>query len=203
MSSVFKTRRRSAFTLLELIISITIFVIFIGFVMAAYLTFHRSQREVAITRGMLLEAESIFNLIGDELQDFKIHYDYYETESYLGESNGRTLELEELVLVSPDGEDFRRFYWEEDPEVEGDANLFYMQNDGEPLQLNGEGSSVDFIRFRVFPDDNPYEIENQSDPDFPHFQPQIRIQMTLSRAGGGEEDVTLDLQTSFTSRFYQ
>jgi len=192
-------KKREAFTLIELIISITIFVVFMGFVMAAYLTFHSSQQRVAATRGMLLESESIFNLLGDEMNDHKIHYEYYATESFLGEDISYTLEAQELVLISLDEEEFLRIYWEEDPEDEEKGHLFYEIDGEEPLQLNGIGTSVDFASFRIFPDSNPYDTENQSDPDFPHFQPHVQVKMTLSRG----DEVSIDLQTTFTSRFYQ
>ncbi|MFT7184555.1 MAG: prepilin-type N-terminal cleavage/methylation domain-containing protein [Oceanicoccus sp.] len=195
-------QKREAFTLIEMVIAITVFVIFIGFVMAAYLTFHRSQTQVAATRSMLLEGEAIFNRLGDLMDDHKINFEYYNTESEFGTDASYTLEVQDLVLISLDEEEVVHVYWEESEEDEDEGNLFYELDGEDPIQLNALGTSVDFMSFRIFPDDNPYSIENQSDPDFPHFQAHIQVKMTLGRVANSD-DVILDLQTTLTSRFYQ
>ncbi len=194
--------KRKAFTLIELVVSITIFVIFIAFVMSAYLTFNRSQQVVAATRSMLFEGEYIFNFIGDAMDENSIYFDYYNSDSFLGEKVDYFLETDELLLLSPDEKSLIQIYWEEDLKNENKGNLFYRLNDEEAIQLNDVGTSVDFISFEIFPDDNPYKIENQANVDFPHFQNFLRVNMSLSRFGGGE-DVTLELESMFTSRFYQ
>lgn len=195
------SKKRSAFTLIELIIAITVFVVFIGFVMAAYLTFHRSQQQVAATRSLLLEGESVFNRIDDLMDDHKIYFDYYKADTEWGESSSHTLEAQELALISLDEEEVVFIRWEvtEDQEAEEETGSIFFEVEGEdPIQLNAVGTSVDFMSFRIFPDDNPYDVENQSDSNFPHFQPHVQVIMTLSR-----RDVLLDLQDTFTSRFYQ
>jgi prepilin-type N-terminal cleavage/methylation domain-containing protein len=194
--------KRKAFTLIEMIIAITVFTIFIGFVMAAYLTFHKSQQQVAATRSMLLESEAIFNRLGDLMDNHKIHFEYYNSDTALEGDATHTLETQELVLISLDEEEVVTIYWEESSEDEDEGDLFLEIEGEEVIQLNGIGTSVDFMSFRIFPDDNPYSVENQSDSSFPHFQPHIQVKMTLGREANFE-DVILDLQTTFTSRFYQ
>ena len=197
-----KPRNRSGFTLIEMIIAITVFVIFIGFVMAAYLTFHRSQQQVAATRSMLLEGESVFNRLGDLMDDHQIYFDYYHASDSTTEDSTYTLESQELVLISLNEEEVVHLYWEESEEDEEEGNLFYEIEGEDPIQLNGVGTSVDFMSFRIFPNDNPYSVENQADANFPHFQPHIQVKMSLGREVNGS-DVILDLQSTFTSRFYQ
>ena len=193
---------RSAFTLIEMIIAITVFVIFIGFVMAAYLTCHRSQAQVAATRSMLLEGEAIFNRLGDLMDDHKIYFEYYNTSVDHAADVDYSLETQELVLISLDEEEVVMLSWEASEEDEEKGNLFLTIDDEEPIQLNALGTSVNFMSFRIFPNDNPYLVANQSDSSFPHFQPHIQVKMTMGREGSSE-DVILDLQTTLTSRFYQ
>jgi len=193
---------RKAFTLIEVIIAITVFTIFIGFVMSAYLTFHRSQQQVASTRSMLLEGQAIFDHITDLMDEYNFYFDYYNTETEFGTDDSYTLETQELVLISLDGENAARVYWEEDEE-ELTGTLYFQEGEDEAVALNTISSSVSFMSFRVFPDKNPYDVENQSDSSFPHFQPNVQMKMTLSRPGTDEDNVIVDLQTTITSRFYQ
>lgn len=182
--------------------AITVFTIFIGFVMSAYLTFHRSQQQVASTRSMLLEGQAIFDHITDLMDEYTFHYDYYNTETEFGGDDTYTLETQELVLISLDGKEAARVYWEEDEEEEM-GTLYFQESEDEAVALNTISSSVSFVSFRVFPDQNPYDLEFQSDGSFPHFQPNVQIKMTLSRPGKDEKNVIVDLQTTITSRFYQ
>ncbi|MBU0982154.1 prepilin-type N-terminal cleavage/methylation domain-containing protein, partial [Patescibacteria group bacterium] len=59
---------KKAFTLVEMIIAITIFTVFIGFAMSGYLVFHRAQQEVAISRSVLMESEEILSVISSAIK---------------------------------------------------------------------------------------------------------------------------------------
>ena len=54
-------RQKAAFTLIEMIIAITVFTIFIGFAISAYLTFHRADQDALTNRSLLMESEAILN----------------------------------------------------------------------------------------------------------------------------------------------
>jgi hypothetical protein len=56
------------------------------------------------------------------------------------------------------------------------------------------------VNFRIFPDENPYDDPSK---DAIQYQPTVQIKITFSLPGRIQEEVTVDFQTSITSRFYQ
>jgi prepilin-type N-terminal cleavage/methylation domain-containing protein len=210
-SRFFNVSSSNAFTLIEMVIAITVFTIFIGFVMATYLTFHRAQQEAAITRNLILEAESTLGLLTDSLQENMIDYDRYAADdpsradalynlvrdAHFGLLDGSdALVTNTLYLVGSDGAEIA-FFWDEE-----NGELGMQEGEGDLILLHSEGVSASYVGFEIFPDVNPYESENISDDDV-QFQPIVQVNLSLSAPGRIREEVIVDLQTSITSRFYQ
>lgn len=204
-----------AFTLIEMIIAITVFTIFIGFVMSTYLSFHRAQQEAALTRSLLLESEATFGLLVDSLKSQMIDYDRYAGEDssssdaqfriaekfYFGVlDSSDTLITDTLYLIDADGVQ-TAYVWDEDEET---LSLQTENEDGglDIDLLHSEGINASFVSFEIFPDVDPYDSENTSDDDL-QFQPIVQLVMAFSMPGRVRDEVTVDLQTSVTSRFYQ
>ncbi len=210
LSKSSKEEAVEAFTLIEMIIAITVFTIFIGFAMATYLTFHRAQQEAAVVRSLTLEAESTFDLVTEALRENMIDYGRYADEdpsagdilyeavySHYGFlSMNDTNVTNTLYLIGVDGTQLA-FEWDDG------EGIFTMQvGDEEPIQLHADGIAASFIGFEIFPHVDPYESENISEDDF-QFQPIVQVAMTFSAPGHVRDEVELELQTSITSRFYQ
>lgn len=208
-------RNQPAFTLLEMLIAITVFTIFIGFVLASYLTFHRADQEVISTRSLMLELQGTMNQISEAVRDNTIDYASYEDSSGVSSNVlsivsslnlGDALNESELYLFSPDGETQYVYTWNEDEETltlqlfDADGNAITGYED--PVLLHGENTRVTYANFRIFPGVDPYEAENASDDDV-QYQPMVQINLTFAVPGRIREEISLDLQTSITSRFYQ
>lgn len=197
--------KKGAFTLLEMIIAITVFTIFIGFAMSSYLSLHRAQEESGAERNMLFEAQNVMDILVDAIKENKIDYEAYQSEKswagdVLGQTVGRYYDLGfggnvlgggDLYLVSPGG----------------DSLVFEWDSESGMLSMNGEGMlsdavSVKYLNFEIFPDADPYDQENSMDDDV-QFQPIVQIDITFATPGRVRDEVTLDFQTSVTSRFYQ
>lgn len=203
-----------AFTLLEMIIAITVFTIFIGFAISTYLMFHRADQEALAMRSLMLETQGTMDLIADAVKENTIDYAFYSEDldsdilanvrtdlfTNFDFANSHTITDSTLALRSPDGQSETVFIWDEDEET---LSLFTIDENSvasTPVLLHSETTRVPYVNFRIFPDENPYE--NSTD-DAIQFQPTVQIEITFSMPGRVQEEVTVDFQTSITSRFYQ
>lgn len=187
-------REREAFTLIEMIIAITVFTIFIGFSISAYLTFHRADQDALTTRSLLMDSEAILNELSDATRENKIDYDAYSGLSSCGGSGSGS-----LYLISSDGEEKTVYTWYVDTESLSVARFAADCTAlSEEQQLNSENLAVSYVNFEIFPAANPYD-----DPTTTQYQPIVIFDLSFSMAGRMTEELTLDLRTSVTSRFYQ
>lgn len=216
--------KKPAFTLLEMIIAITVFTIFIGFAISTYLTFHRADQEALAMRSLMLEAQGTMDLLISSIKENTIDYDeFYAEGSSLSESifNGfqsntfpnftsgesHVLNDATLALRSPDGKLGTVFIWDKETET---LNLYTTEEDeegnltNELSQLHNDTTRVTYVNFRIFPDENPYALTSADEADIGrYYQPTVQIEMTFAVPGRIQEEVTVDFQTSVTSRFYQ
>ena len=163
-------KNKPAFTLIEMVIAITVFTLFIGLAMGTYLTFHRAQQEAARTRALILEMESLMVHIEEALHEHPLDYDNVAAE-------GNTLFMDEVW-----------FTWDEE---EGDL---FLHEQGQATQLNNSTTEVSYVSFRVFPDENPYtNIEDDS----LQFQPIVQVQLQLSTPGSQSVDIETSITSRF------
>lgn len=202
-----------AFTLMEMVIAITVFTVFIGFSVSTFVRFYQVEKEAAATRTLLLETQSILESIKQDLAENKIDYAYYNggfSADLLGVSqNAPTVArfTSELVLRSPDGSVQTRYIWDSFTES---LTLQRLDKNGqpfpgyfEPLVLEGPYTDVTHVLFRIFPADNPFDSANVS-KDGLQFQPNVQIELeTQVPSPAGSVPISIDFQTSVTSRFYQ
>ena len=214
-------KRQEAFTLVEVIIAITVFTIFIGFVMSGYLAFHRAEQEAITARSLLFEIESAQDTVVQLAKQNKIDYESYAEEDVYGSdilaqtvSRGvfadlvmtNAMNTETLRLVSADGETQYTIFWDSEEEtlslytLEGGAEA--ADAAGSAILLHSEETRVDYVNFKIFPDEDPFLTENSDRSDL-QYQPQVQIHMSFTRPGRVRDEVTIDLQTTVTSRFYQ
>lgn len=85
--NIHKTQK--GFTLIELIVSIAIFIIFIVAVSAAYIDIARAQREANSVREVYSEIRYIFNLIAEEARLGAIDYSCYDSASSILNPNNQ------------------------------------------------------------------------------------------------------------------
>lgn len=184
---------RPAFTLLEMIIAITVFTIFIGLVIASYLSFHRADQEALATRALILEVEAAMNTLSEAVRENRVDYSV-------------TTEPGVLRLVNVDGTEYFIFRW--DPEAER-LSLEKVDAEGRPLDgylspifLHGENTRVSFVDFEIFPEKDPYDPAHAAETEV-QYQPLVRMSLTFAVPGRVREEVSFRLQSSVSSRFYQ
>lgn len=218
-----------AFTLIEMIIAITVFSIFIGFAVSSYLAFHRADQEALVDRSLMMEAGQVMDLLTADIQANKIDYEYYEDLSSGGVhimhgfgSGGLSLsppfsfgfgsdhELNKSILVlrSVDGLTRTVYEWDEE-DLTLSVDKFDMTSgtavelpDYPQLLTSGQVYLND-VNFRIFPDVDPYDSATDPSDDEVQFQPVVTLNLTFAAVGRVRAEVTLPLQTTVTSRFYQ
>lgn len=187
--------KKPAFTLVELLIAITVFSIFIAFGMTAFSVFHRAQIDAATSREMMFELDQNMELITEAVKENKIDY--------------KTMKINTLALLSADGNERIVFAW--DPEAltltlqkfDKNANGEFVEAAGfeKPVVLHSDSIKVKDLSFRIFPREDPYDFENNNTTDF--YQPNVKVKMTYGVPGLARPEIDIDFATTITSRVYQ
>lgn len=119
--------RKAAFTLMEMVIAITVFTTFIGLVVGVYLSFHNTQREVAVERQLALELQHTLSVVSEEIKTRPLDYS--------AGPFGAQLNLEGWSVR-----------WDRAQEE------LWVKRDGEEHLMHSPKTRVSFANFRVFPD---------------------------------------------------
>lgn len=191
-----KILRNKGFTLIEMLVAMSIFVIFIGVLIGSYTDIVKSQQEANDYRVLYSDARRVFDKLTEEIRGSAVYYPS-KSNTYYTNVN------ESLRLVSLDGQ--REVVFEYDSE---EGELWYgeaVKLVGEEYILMGGGDSrISVSGFNVFvsPVDDPYKEENVF-ADGIQFQPKVTVFATfeMERRKGGSP-YSVDLQTTVSSRFY-
>lgn len=191
-----KILRNKGFTLIEMLVAMSIFVIFIGVLISSYTDIVKSQQEANDYRVLYSDARRVFDKLTEEIRGSAVYYPSESDTDYINVN-------ESLRLVSLDGQ--REVVFEYDS---GEGELWYgeaVKSVGEEYVLVGEGDNrVSVSEFNVFvsPVDDPYKEENVF-ADGIQFQPKVTVFATfeMERRKGGSP-YSVDLQTTISSRFY-
>ena len=191
------TRSQKGFTLIEMMIAMTIFVIFIGAVMQSYLSIITTQREANEYRVMYSEARHIFDKFSDEVRNGNISY------QQLGQ--GIANPLNQLVLTSPDLSRAVRFQYD------STAGAVYfsealMNSDGQfdlkpGYSLNSDRIKIKEFKIYVSPLVDPYKPENVYN-SATQYQPKVTVFAKFEKEIGSGRTLDIDLQTTISSRSY-
>lgn len=190
---------RKGFTLVELLIAMTIFLLFIGVVVGAYTGIIRAQRNANEYRIMYSEARSVFDSLTWELRNGIVDYGYYvesETEGYLVGA------LDELVLVPGNGDKRVLIGYENDAVYLMDIPFENAVFPEERRFLNNpEEVRISDFRMYVSPVFDPYDLDYTSH-DFQQFHPKVTVYAFFEREFGNGSTYDMILQTTVSSRIY-
>ncbi len=220
--------KNPAFTLIELLIAITVFSIFIAFSMTAFSVFHRVQQDSATSRDVMFQIDDAMNIITEAVKENKIYYDEYDCSNSLGTKTLLTnfdlnislraniltayclddyIDPSSLVLISLDGLERIVFTWDSDEESLT-MQKFALNDSGDDwdelsdlLKLHSDSVNVTNVDFRIFPKLDPYDFRNNEAEDF--YQPNVKVEMTFETPGQAKPSIILDFETTITSRVYQ
>ncbi|MBD3157051.1 prepilin-type N-terminal cleavage/methylation domain-containing protein [Candidatus Peregrinibacteria bacterium] len=228
-----KTKQtQKGFTLIEVLVAIAIFMIFITSISSAYLDIARSQREANVVRAMYSEVRYIFDLIGQEARAKTIDYGCTGSLDLAGDIQGdgfaRTpqetssgcLALKGvssenyLALVNHEGTERTIFLLEDDTQDET-KKLFYLREEKEAFERGwiaapGFDGFTEITLKSIQLDNFMFEIAPLADPfDIDNigcgpvqFQPSVSLYASVSGRGEQAKNFSMDLQTTVSSRVY-
>lgn len=173
--------RNRGFTLIEVLIAMTVFVVFVTSLLTAYFNIARAQREANERRIMYAEVRDIVDELTFYLRDYALNYG---TDSkYEGTP-------EKISLLSKDGSE--------------KLEIVYV-NDNDSIRIGAAviNKHVDVSSFSatVRPMQNPYYFEAFDKPAS-QFQPSVTLKMTFEKELSSGEVISMPIQTTISSRVY-
>jgi len=223
---------KKGFTLIEVLIALTIFMIIITSIAASYLDIASRQREANVIREIYSELRYVYNLIGEEARSKTIDYGCPRKYKELNEDdilrpidvvstsqvcNELATEPEGsyLALINANATERTVFRIQEDPENE-EAKLLSFYKESKEQEATAWIPNSGFEGFEAIDlkgiqiDKMKFEIAPIGDPFDPEnigcgvlqYQPSVSVYTTISSTYESISDFSLDLQTSFSSRVY-
>lgn len=225
-----KLRKQKGFTLIEVLIALTIFVIFITSMSSAYLSIARSQRSANAIREMYSELRHIVTLMSEEAKSKTIDYNCYLGIPKIIEDSEDTiirkippstacneltsrLSNEYLALIDSESKERTIFKTEKDADT-GETKVFMFRetNTGAAWEAD-EGYATGYqeislksfkfrgLKFEIAPLTDPFDPENVGCGPA-QFQPSVSIYSSVYGSRPDTERFDLDLQTTLSSRVY-
>lgn len=192
---------RKAFTLVEMTIALTVFVIFVATIFTSFLFIVRAQRDAKAVRDTYDEAQQIMDFMVNEIRSGTVDYACYINPSDFCRAENV------ISIVSRDG--LKRIVFQK----EGDALQFVRQEkQGEIWQnqagfssfqiLHSDQITIDNLIFRITPLYDPYDFDNVA-INAAFYQPAVRISLVLKgKSYVRPEGIVLSIQTTVSSRIY-
>lgn len=192
-------KNNKGFTLVELMIAMAIFVIFLMVLINAYVGVVRSFKETNDYRVLYSEARYAFDRMIDEVRDSVFYYPPQGTCSI-------AFQNDRLKLLSKDGKEVKVF--EVDDVNEGLILKEYFSDTLEAyvssekiVALTGGEVKVSAFEVRVDPQADPYRAENVQ-YDKIQFQPRVYMKATFEKELRSGKTYQVVLETTVSSRYY-
>lgn len=217
------SKKQKGFTLIEVLVALTIFMIFIISITRSYLDIAQSQREANAVREIYSEMRYVYSLIAEETRSKTIDYGCprsAESRGTVAASNAcnqliNTAPENYLALINSAGTERTVFKIEENSET-GGKKLFIAKENftgkiWEPEEGYGAGNEFVEIEFKYIKFNGlQFEVAPLADPfsdEFiacgpVQFQPSVSIYSSVEGRQRNVSDFKLDLQTTISSRVY-
>lgn len=206
--------KKKGFTLIEMLVAMTIFVLFTGLILSSYLGVVRSLRSTEQYRVLYSESRHAF----DTLTQLALKSRFYEPKP------DRPSDVSTAMCVG--GEDGFVFY--SNDYLEANAVCFNKganedgtdgkivirkfvretMNDGSFLknytfdsETNLHSSSIYVKSFdpKLFPETNPYTSDFEV---LTHFHPKVTFTVVFAKKNSNGDEIKVDLRTTISSRYY-
>lgn len=190
-------RLKPAFTLIEILISLFVFVIFVTIATNAYIQIMRGQRDANDLRRTYSEIRTMLDLVGEESRLKMVDYDYYDENPVLLSADGMT---SVLALVDRDKSQRVLFRFAEDQGKRRLQIKKQQKNEGLWLDmsgyvgfkdLNSDKTLLDNVKFAIYPTKPP--LKNVVF-DVYQFHPSVTALVTFAK--------NKRVQNTFSSRVY-
>lgn len=180
-----RIRKQKGFTLVEMLVAMSIFAVFVGVMIGSYTGIVRGQREANDYRTMYAESRRVFESVIYELRDGMVDY---------GCNNVKNPSLNELYLISKDGKTHTHIF-------EKEGVLKMKKGSGEDKDLNSFEVKAKNVKFNFYPAVDPYDSEYVMKNGY-QFHPFVNMKMTFEKEKRDGSFFTVDLETTISSRIY-
>ena len=184
-------KNEKGFTLVEMLVAMTIFVVFTGILLNSYTSIVRAQRDANDYRETYTSARQVFDLLLQELRDGMVDY-----QKYPGGLMGRR---EDIFLISKDNTARTHISY-----INGKIHLnkdVFGNGEDQEFDLNSEVNVTKFALY-VSPAIDPYDSDNFAN-DKNQFHPKVTVFARFEKdLGPTKEPIVFDLQTTISSRIY-
>jgi prepilin-type N-terminal cleavage/methylation domain-containing protein len=211
------------FTLIEMIVSITIFSTFVGVISSSYIYIMNTLNDAEIVKDINADILSTVESITDDIKVSKIDYDCYSAEDKTAicneievntpneNVNNGYLVTKYLALQSHNG--LNRVIYRVNKEkiqvlrqvFDSENNIWkadygFSENDEEPFgfkNVNGEQIKVNDAWFYITPYKNPFD-SSSLEFDNLQYQPQVTLRMEFKGSSQIRQNITIPIQTTVT-----
>lgn len=180
-----KLKLQKGFTLIEMLVAMSIFMIFTGILMSSYTNVIKTQKEAEDYRVMYSEARKVFDSIIVELRGGVLDY----CVEYYSEDGG-------LKLVAKDGLTKSKIFLKEGIVKIGRGDAYENVTD-----LNSSAVTVSNLQFFPYPLKDPYNLQN-IDEAAVQFQPKVTVFALFGKERRNGEMFEVKLQTTVSARVY-
>lgn len=196
-----KILKKRGFTLVEMLVAMSIFMIFTGVLLYSYTDIVRSLREGNDYREMYSEARRVFETVVQEFRDGMVDYGNGVYQSGCNPSvfeNGK----QDIYLISKDGLTTTKLYLDEEvvklKKWEKDSA---EPPDDKAMSLNSSDVIVKEFKISPYPFVDPYDQRYVEYSGY-QFHPQVRIEAVFEKEKRNGENFELELHTTISSRIY-
>jgi len=194
-------KNNKGFTLIEVLVSMSIFVVFMSVLISSYTSIITAQREANDYRIMYAEARAVFESVIAEFREGMIDYPVMQDRGNLLGSQS------DVWLVGKDAITKAHIFNEDgilmlEKGAVIDSVGVQFTGDQKNIELNEvEKARIKDFRIYVTPSVDPYAAENVS-LDLQQFHPKVTIVIRFEKELSNGKIYNLDLQTSLSSRIY-
>ena len=182
-----KTKQTKAFTLVEIVVAVSIFMLILGISMRSYLNLIDGQNQANLNRLAISEVKNIFQILENENHQKSLLYT---------NSNANN----ELTLISDDLLQKVSFKFENNRLFQTYSNRLNTRSDFEEQTeelMHSTNLDIKNLKFVLTPNQNPYDIETEKPSKHP------KVQVIMQVANPNTPNKTFDLSTTFSNRKYQ
>ena len=204
--------------MIELIISMCIFVIFLGIVSSSYVSIIRAQRQTNEIRKMYSEVRNFSDFLSEQIRLSEIDYQCYNYDftnldtadscPALYVKGASTADKTEVLLLSnKNGFEKVRVSLDQESGIATIKRWIKVGGIWQPESVAGDNIfsgvvKIKNLSFMVFPSKNPYGSDKSYLIPKTQFQPMVTVYLSAVNAVSTAPDFSLDYQTTISSRVY-
>jgi len=195
-----KNTLKRGFTLVETLIALGIFAMFMSVLIGSYAGIVRSLKEANDYRVMYSDARRVFDTVVSEFREGMVDYGnvYYGNGCDLEHLSGSS---DEIHLVSKDGSMFIAIKKIDKKDSKGwDIEVLKGDNHKEVV-LNSPEVSVKNFEVFAYPHLDPYDQKNVFKDSY-QFQPFVLVKATFEKEKFNGEQFRVSFETAVSSRIY-